>query len=125
MRWGKGCADVPSIMCPTRRSIIEGIGEPASSVVAGVALGFSAAFFFSSFPETAPCFSFFLAGLVSEPSALFAGGADKALFSVDFGGFSFFFVSNALRSIRGAVEKSRGTKLKAGASDSADLRTDE
>jgi hypothetical protein len=124
MRWERGRADVPSTICPTRRSIIEGIGDPASSATAGVALVFSAAFFFSSFPATAPCFSFFLTGLVSEPSALDAAGAGEALFSVDFGGFSFFLVSNALRSMRGAVEKSRGTKLKAGASASADFRTD-
>ena len=115
---------MPSTMCPTRRSIIEGIGDPASSVAAGVALGFSVAFFFSPFPATASCFSFFLTGLVSEPSALFAVGAGEVLISVDFRGFAFFFVSNALRSMRGAVEKSRGTKSKAGASASADLRTD-
>ena len=123
MRWEKGRADVPSTMCPTRRSIIEGIGDPASSVAAGVVLGFSAPFFFSSFPAIASCFPFFLTGLVSEPSVLFATGAGEELFSVDFGGFSFFFVSNALRSMRGAVEKSSGTKSKAGASASADLRT--
>lgn len=124
MRWEKGRADVPSTMCPTRRSIIEGIGDPASSVAAGVALGFSVAFFFSSFPEAASFFSFFLTGLDSGPSAFFAAGAREALFSVDFGAFSFFFVSNVLRSMRGAVEKSRGTMSKAGASASADLRTD-
>ena len=126
MRSEKGRENIPSTMCPTRRSIIEGIGDPASSVVGGTAFGFSAAFFFSSFPGTATpsCFPFFLTGLVSEPSALFTAGAGEALFSVDFGGFSFFFVSNALRSMRGAVEKSRGTKSKAGASASADLRTD-
>ena len=61
---------------------------------------------------------------MSEPSALFATDAGEALLSVDFEGFSFFFVFNPLRSMLGAVEKSRGTKSKAGASASADLRTD-
>jgi len=55
-------------------------------------------------------------------------GVDEALFSVGFAGFSFsfslFLVSSALRSTGGAVEKSKGTKSNAGASASADLRTD-
>ncbi len=72
----------------------------------------------------ASCFSFFLTGLASEPSALFAEAAGEALFSVVLGGFSFFLVSKAFRSMGGAAEKSRGTRSKAGASASADLRTD-
>ncbi len=112
-------------MCPTRRSIIEGIGDPASSVAAEVALGLSAACFLSPFPETASCFSFFLTGLTSEPSALFAAAAGDALFSAVFGSFSLFLVSKALRSMRGAVEKSSGTRSNAEVSASADLRTDE
>ena len=124
MRRENRCAVLPSTMCPTRRSIIEGIGDPESSA-AEVALGLSAAFFFSSFPEAASCFSFFLGALTSERSALLAAaGVDEALFSVDFEGFPFFLVSKALRSTGGAVEKSRGTRSKAGATASADLRTD-
>ena len=128
------CAHVPSTMCPTRRSIIEGIGAPASSAAVAVAFALFAAFFFPSFSAAAPCFSFsfFLEGLTSEFSALFSAavsaavraGVGEALFSVDFVGFSFFLASSALRSTGGALEKSRGTRSNAGASASADLRTD-
>ena len=124
MRRENRCEDVPSTICPTRKSIIEGIGDPASSAAAEVALGLSAAFFFSSFPAAAFCFSFFLGALTSERSALFAAGACEALFSMGFGSFSFFLVSKALRSTGGALEKSRGTRSNAGATASADLRTD-
>ena len=128
--------DALSTICPTRRSIIDGMGSPASSAAGffSAALASLGSFAFFSFFCALPSFAAFSPAALSA-SLGFAAAALPALsplaglsaFAASGAGaaFSFFcFGGSALRSWCGAFSRSNATREKAGVSDSAALRTE-
>ena len=123
-----------STMCPTRRSIIDGIGSPASSAAGFFSAGLGSLAFFSFFCAL-PSFAAFSPAALSASLGFAAAAALPTLsplaglsaFAASGAGaaFSFFcFGGSALRSWCGAFSRSNATREKAGVSDSAALRTE-
>ena len=122
--------NLPSTICPTRRSIIEGTGSSSASGLAALPFLLLDPLLFIGSAATALCLSFlsffgssiegveeFEASLI-DSIAEFCADAD----TVSLDALSFFFGGSAFLSVFGAFSRLKAKSLKVSPKDSAEAR---